>query len=104
MYVEGGIEYLTKIKMKDTWKSFNSYKDIFTDMTGDRWIIEGEPGYGKSTLSLQLAYEWCHQVDKSAMCEVELFLLVRLRQLKGEGSIYEAIKRFILPKDSKIHR
>lgn len=70
-------------------------------MKGTRWIIEGDPGFGKSTLSLQLMYEWCQQIEGSYMREVEIFLLIRLRQLEGISCIYEAVKMFSLPKDSK---
>ncbi|XP_071851550.1 uncharacterized protein [Apostichopus japonicus] len=104
-YVDGGVEYLSKGKRKEgRWKSLDSYKNIFThkEITSNRWFVEGDPGYGKSTLSLQLAYEWCNRVEGSFMCSVDTFVLLKLRQLKGVSSIYEAIKLFILPKDSKL--
>ncbi|XP_071852530.1 uncharacterized protein [Apostichopus japonicus] len=103
LYVEGGIDYLAKSKpTTETWNPLDSYKNMFShpSMTGTRWMIEGGPGYGKSTLSLQLAYEWCNNIEGSSMCDVEFFFLIRLRQLKGVSSIYEAIKKFILPIDS----
>ncbi|PIK36063.1 putative NLR family CARD domain-containing protein 4 [Apostichopus japonicus] len=103
LYVEGGIEYKSKNKKKENpWEPLGSYNNIFThpEMMGNRWIIEGEPGYGKSTLSLQLAYEWCNKVPGSFMSDIDIFLFIRLRQLKGVKSIYEAIKMFILPKNS----
>ncbi|XP_071853496.1 uncharacterized protein [Apostichopus japonicus] len=104
LYVEGGIEYQSKDKRKKIpWEPLDSYQNIFThqELLGSRWIIEGGPGYGKSTLSVQLAYEWCQRVEGSFMNEIEIFILIRLRQLKGISSIYEAIKRFILPINSK---
>ncbi|PIK36062.1 hypothetical protein BSL78_27108 [Apostichopus japonicus] len=104
LYVEGGIEYLLKGQtMNHKWERFDSYKNLFThpQLSGNRWIIEAEPGYGKSTLALQLAYEWCHEVPGSSLCSIDIFLLIRLRQLKDVSSIYEAIKRFILPTNSQ---
>lgn len=77
-----------------------SYRDIFDDNTvsSKRVIMEGEPGYGKSLLTLQAAYDWCEDgCLSSALKEVELLILLPLRLMKGITSIYEAIKLFIVP-------
>lgn len=81
-----------------------SYKSVFlkTLKESKRRILEGEPGYGKSTLTLQLAYDWCNDVSDSPLGKVEILILLKLRQLRGISSIYRAIKLFLLPKESRI--
>ncbi|KAJ8018981.1 NACHT, LRR and PYD domains-containing protein 14 [Holothuria leucospilota] len=67
-----------------------------------RRIIEGEPGYGKSTLTLQLSYDWCNKIQLSYLKDIDVLILLRLRQLGGVTSVYRAIKQFLLPRDSKL--
>ncbi|KAJ8048860.1 Nucleotide-binding oligomerization domain-containing protein 2 [Holothuria leucospilota] len=95
VFVEGGIEVFTS-----SWEPLNSYKCIFEKEHSKRLIITGEPGYGKSTLVLQLAYDWCERKDISIFKDVDILILLRLRQLRNVKSIYKAIKQFILPTDS----
>ncbi|KAJ8048625.1 NACHT, LRR and PYD domains-containing protein 14 [Holothuria leucospilota] len=107
VFVEGGIEYLianNRIGGHDTWAKLSTYHDICNDprVKSSRRIIEGEPGYGKSTLSLQLAYDWCNKISASSMKNTDILILLQLRQLGGVNSIYKAIKQFLLPKDSKL--
>ncbi|XP_071831767.1 uncharacterized protein [Apostichopus japonicus] len=108
VFVEGGTEVLivkgaTKEK-EGPWVRVGSYKDIFTDprMKAKRRIIEAEAGYGKSTVALQLAYDWCNGVKDSPFKDVEILILLRLRQLNSKISIYQAIKLFLGPKDPRI--
>lgn len=103
LFVEQRIEFLSK-KSKKRWEVLQSYRDIFNHpkLTNNHWIIEGGPGYGKSTLCLQLAYQWCHGIKGSLLSDIEIFILIRLRQLKSISSVYDAIKLFCLPKDSEI--
>ncbi|PIK47020.1 putative NLR family CARD domain-containing protein 4 [Apostichopus japonicus] len=102
VFVEGGVEVCLSSELtRDTggsWERLESYKNIYTDfrLNYKRRIIQGEPGYGKSTLSLQLAYDWCNDVWNSSMRNVEILILLRLRQLGGIHSIYRAIKLFLL--------
>ncbi|XP_071855428.1 uncharacterized protein [Apostichopus japonicus] len=108
VFVEGGTEiYIVKGATKEiegTWVRVDSYKDIFTDprMKAKRRIIEAEPGYGKSTVTLQLAYDWCNGVKDSPFKDVEILILLRLRQLNSKISIYQAIKLFLAPNDPRI--
>ncbi|KAJ8048810.1 NLR family CARD domain-containing protein 4 [Holothuria leucospilota] len=107
VFVEGGIQYLAekkKIAGHGTWEVLDSYHSILSDhrVQSSRYILEGDPGYGKTTLTLQLAYDWCKETRPSYMRDKDIFILLRLRQLGGVTSIYKAIKLFLLPKDSKL--
>ncbi|XP_071851408.1 uncharacterized protein [Apostichopus japonicus] len=86
------------------WERLESYKTIFTDprMRSNRRIIEGEPGYGKSTLTLQLAYDWCNGVPDSPLYDVEILILLKLRQMGNVTSIYKAIKLYLIPDERRI--
>ncbi|PIK36368.1 hypothetical protein BSL78_26802 [Apostichopus japonicus] len=97
------VEGVTKEK-EGPWVRVDSYKDIFTDprMKAKRRIIEAEAGYGKSTVTLQLAYDWCNGVKDSPFKDVEILILLRLRQLNSKMSIYQAIKLFLAPNDPRI--
>ncbi|XP_071855449.1 NLR family CARD domain-containing protein 4-like [Apostichopus japonicus] len=108
VFVEGGTEiYVVEGATKEKegpWVRVDSYKDIFTDprMKAKRRIIEAEAGYGKSTVTLQLAYDWCNGVKDSPFKDVEILILLRLRQLNSKISIYHAIKMFLAPSDPRI--
>lgn len=106
VFIETGIQCLSPggSERSQTWRRMTSYHEIFKDSTSDsvRVILEGEPGYGKSTLSLQLVYDWCNCISESPLRKVDIVIFLRLRQLGGVSSIYRAIKQFILPKDSEI--
>ncbi|XP_071855459.1 NLR family CARD domain-containing protein 4-like isoform X2 [Apostichopus japonicus] len=108
VFVEGGTEiYIVEGATKEKegpWERVDSYKDIFTDprMKAKRRIIEAEAGYGKSTVTLQLAYDWCNGVKDSPFKDVEILILLRLRQLNSKISIYQAIKLFLAPNDPRI--
>ncbi|KAJ8019389.1 NLR family CARD domain-containing protein 4 [Holothuria leucospilota] len=107
VFVDGGIEYFivdTRTRVCESWGKLNSYKDIFHDvnMKSVRRILEGEPGFGKSTLTLQVAYDWCNGIAGSVSDKYEILILLRLKQLGGVKSIFGAIRRFILPHDSSL--
>ncbi|KAJ8050519.1 NLR family CARD domain-containing protein 4 [Holothuria leucospilota] len=107
VFVEGGIEFLESIEdagRHELWKRLERHQDIFraSCVKSPRRILEGEPGYGKSTVTLQIAYDWCNSKTNSVLKDVEILILLRLRQLGGVPSIYRAIKRFILPMDTKL--
>lgn len=101
VFVDGGIEFLDST---GEWQPLDSYRDVFNNpsLKSKRRFIEGDPAYGKSILALQLAYDWCNPSKASCLNSVEIFILLRLRQFKGVKSIYEAITRFLLPRDSQL--
>ncbi|PIK37097.1 hypothetical protein BSL78_26067 [Apostichopus japonicus] len=102
VFVEGSIEGF--ISTDESWERLESYNHIFTDprIKSVRRIIEGEPGYGKSTLTLQLAYDWCNGVKESPFFDADVLILLRLRQLGNVKSIYRAIKMFLLPNEPRV--
>ncbi|KAJ8049685.1 NLR family CARD domain-containing protein 4 [Holothuria leucospilota] len=103
VYVGGGIELLTFQGDHEIWKHVDSYQEILSNepKKPQKRILEGDAGYGKSTLSLQLVYDWCTNVGESLLKDVEIVLFLRLRQLRGIKSIFKAIKLFCLPKTSQ---
>lgn len=94
IFVEGGIE----VRKKDSWVYLASHRDIFSDALSScsRRIVQGDPGYGKSTLALQCAQDWC---SSSFPNDVEILILLPFRQLFLE-SLCEAIRFHILPSES----
>lgn len=99
VFVASGIQTM---KSHDEWVELKSYHDILKNAVNRfaRIILEGEPGYGKSTLSLQLLYDWCKGISPSPLRYVQVVIFLRLRQLGGVKSISQAIRQFILPLDS----
>ncbi|KAJ8021929.1 Nucleotide-binding oligomerization domain-containing protein 2 [Holothuria leucospilota] len=99
---EGFQDHGPSKKGESVWVKLDSYSDMVqhTLRNSSRLILEGEPGYGKSTITLQMAYDWCSGM--SYLEDVEIFILLRLRQLGGVQSIYEAMQHFILPFNSQI--
>ncbi|PIK53620.1 putative NACHT, LRR and PYD domains-containing protein 3-like [Apostichopus japonicus] len=96
VFVEGGIEHVLETQSENSQKErLSSYKNIFTDSSSrsyTRRIVKGEAGYGKSTLTLQLAYDWCNGVQDSPVSAADVLILLKLRQLGNVRSIYKAIK------------
>ncbi|KAJ8049033.1 NLR family CARD domain-containing protein 4 [Holothuria leucospilota] len=106
LFVESRMEFLEDKhgvgEVKAKWKEIQNHKMIFTDpqIKSKRRIIDGEPGYGKSTLALQITRDWCKGI--APMKDFELLILLRLRQLRNVKDVYAAIKKFLLPRDSKL--
>ncbi|XP_071850822.1 uncharacterized protein [Apostichopus japonicus] len=104
VYVDSGIERLVgQAHGHKIWNLLQSHHELLKKPENcGRQIIEGDPGYGKSTLTLQLAYDWCQRVPRSPLSNIPILIYLRLRQLRGVKSIYQAIRRFILPRDSDL--
>ncbi|XP_071851441.1 uncharacterized protein [Apostichopus japonicus] len=113
IFVEGGIE----IHRRDNKGSerllegnrmeavkLNSYRDVFNDdiISSRRILLEGDPGYGKTTFTLQAAYDWCTASDSSPLKDVAIFILLPLRLLGGILSICLAIKLILMPGESNL--
>lgn len=107
IFVDCGIDILhsdspSKIKGK-RWIRLESYKDIFDEnrFPFKRLFVEGQSGYGKSTLALQFTSDWCHGCEDNPIKNADVVFLFLMRQMTGVPSIYGAIKQFLLPKESK---
>ncbi|KAJ8050398.1 NLR family CARD domain-containing protein 4 [Holothuria leucospilota] len=107
IFVESKIEVLDNSKSKEDptrWSSLKSRHEIFTKPTFERHItIEGEPGFGKSTLLLQQAYDWCTSSTESPLDNSYIFILLRLKDATDTPNVYDAMK-IILPEDLPITR
>lgn len=105
LFIEGQIETLrtsANVSHQKRWESIDSYQQIITNISKETNIVEGDPGYGKSTLSLQFVYEWSKKADSPISVIFDIVIFLRLRQMGNVKSLYQAIKYFILPKDSDI--
>ena len=66
-------------------------KDVMT-------IVEGNPGIGKTTFCLKIAYDWANQSNPAASFpDFELVLLLKCRDI--DGDLTEAITEQLFPKD-----
>lgn len=109
VFVEGGIQYLDNEQGYNSvrrWKNLETYASLLMSdnarFNSTRRILEADPGYGKTTTSLQIAYDWCNPEKRPYWNHDKILILLRLRQLRGVTSIYEAIRKFILPIDSTL--
>lgn len=101
VFVGCAIEYRDAVRQ---WKPLSSYNDILRKSPSQfrRRVLEGGPGFGKSTLTLKLVYDWCNDISTPPLKDVEIVILLRLRQLLGVHSIHRAIRQFILPQHSDL--
>ncbi|KAJ8018914.1 NLR family CARD domain-containing protein 4 [Holothuria leucospilota] len=87
----------------NSWENVKTYKEVLQKIDiPSMVIIEGGPGSGKSMLALQLAYDWCNGIESSPIHDKDILILLRLRDVEGVESVYEAIKEQILPRDSSL--
>lgn len=105
LFVEGGIDLLDLDMYEsgeEKWRKLKSYNAILNDKREEskRFIIEGDPGYGKSTLALQLAYDWCNKIVNSPLRDTNIVLFIRLRHITGMKSIFDSISQIFLSKYS----
>ncbi|XP_078000184.1 uncharacterized protein LOC144452867 [Glandiceps talaboti] len=79
--------------------------DLFTitdgSSTAKRLLIEGDPGYGKSTFCLKLAYDWALGQSRS-LEKMMLVFVIELRRLSGK--VKDEIFNYLVPQDSEIDK
>ncbi|PIK50886.1 hypothetical protein BSL78_12230 [Apostichopus japonicus] len=117
VFVEGGIEIQkntqrlsrkAKTESKDDdkpdVKPLKSHLDIFNEKEIDskRILVQGDPGFGKSTFLMQTAYDWCFSDDSSPLRRIDAFVLLTLRLLGGKLSVYSAIQNLLIPGESML--
>ncbi|KAJ8051158.1 NLR family CARD domain-containing protein 4 [Holothuria leucospilota] len=103
IFVECDIQFLDSTNAE--WKKISTYQNLLDDtrLKSPMCIVEGDPGYGKTMLTLKLAYDWCQSIPTSPLKEVRLLILLPLNQIRtGEGSFYKVIRELLLPKDSTL--
>ena len=77
----------------DVFGMLKENKDVMT-------IVEGNPGIGKTTFCLKLAYDWANQSSSAARFpEFELVLLLKCRDI--DGDLTEAMTEQLFPKDMR---
>ena len=75
----------------DVFGMLKESKDVMT-------IVEGNPGIGKTTFCLKLAYEWANQSSSAAsLPQFELVLLLKCRDI--DGDLTQAMTEQLFPKD-----
>ncbi|XP_071851024.1 uncharacterized protein [Apostichopus japonicus] len=113
IYVESGLElihqpssfkHVSQSPEESGLVSLKSFRDIFDSdiFPSNRILIEGDPGYGKSTLTLQAAYDWCLGNVASPLKNFAVFILLPLRLLGDISSIFQAIRFVLMPKESPL--
>lgn len=103
LYVEGGLELKTSsITERGEWTTLKNYNELFNNprIKSRLLVVEGDPGHGKSTLVLKLAYDWCTMKQDSPLKDIDILLFFRLRDWPNKTSIFEAIRALLLPMDS----
>lgn len=102
VYVDGGIEYSATGKTRKTWLPLCSYQDILKKdpCWSNIRIIEGDPGTGKTIISLLLAHDWSLQI--APLHEFDVFIFLRLRHLVKTDTLFNAIKLLLLPEDTEL--
>ncbi|XP_072047907.1 uncharacterized protein [Amphiura filiformis] len=69
-----------------------------------RILVLGNPGCGKSILTLKLAYDWAVKNPESPLKDISLLFALSMRWMTSETSLEESIFQQLLPKDTKINR
>ncbi|KAJ8018997.1 hypothetical protein HOLleu_42680 [Holothuria leucospilota] len=107
VFVESGMELLLPSKEKEgieNWKPIQSYRDIFTDfeINPKRILLEGMSGYGKSVLTMKLAYDWTYNIKASPLKQIDIFLRLDMRQVNETESFFQAVKSTLLPESTNL--
>lgn len=104
VFTETRMELFDSKEGHERWEQLDTHHDIFHGdfCKFEILIIEGEPGYGKSTLTLKFAHDWCNPKPESHWNSIYIFILLRMGQLRNVKSVYKAIQRQLLSKDSSL--
>lgn len=104
VFLDSGIEVLHMKGLHESWEKLESHHCILGDSrkTLTRFLLLGEPGFGKSTLIQQLAYDWRTKCEQSPLQEVEIFIFLRLSQVNHSFSVFSSIKRLLLSSEEQL--
>ncbi|KAJ8049347.1 Nucleotide-binding oligomerization domain-containing protein 2 [Holothuria leucospilota] len=87
---------------ENRWSLSSYCRDAVLKKDAQRLLLIGNHGFGKSTLCLQVAYEWVTAVKSSPTSEIDILLFIRLQEVPDVKSIYRMIKLLLLPKGCKL--
>ncbi|KAJ8046173.1 hypothetical protein HOLleu_04767 [Holothuria leucospilota] len=99
------IEPRVGVLQKDgTWTALKTYHEIMENLSEghEHFILNGESGYGKTTLAIQMAYDWSKGYPEYPLRNVEILLFLNLRQLEGKPPTCKTIQQFLLPVNSTL--
>ncbi|KAJ8048551.1 NLR family CARD domain-containing protein 4 [Holothuria leucospilota] len=104
LFIEGEIERLENVVTGKfgkvcIWQKLKNHNDFLKSLwqRQSETVLEGEPGFGKTTLGYQLAFDWATKNRSSPLKDIDIYILLRLRYVKDALSIPAAIKKFLLP-------
>ncbi|KAJ8018781.1 hypothetical protein HOLleu_43043 [Holothuria leucospilota] len=108
IFVECKLDFLIQSRqprINEEWQPLESYREILTNsqLNSNRYIIEGDSGYGKTTLAIKMVDDWKNGSEESFFGKVKIIILIRLVQIGKTHSIFKAIKQFLLPHQSKLN-
>ncbi|XP_072044888.1 NLR family CARD domain-containing protein 4-like [Amphiura filiformis] len=88
-----------------------SHEEIFTRKTDDgqfytRLLLVGPAGYGKTTTTAKIAYDWANVIDSpgidSSLSDIGLLFVVNMRWVEHTSNLEDAILSQMLPEDTEM--
>lgn len=105
IFVESKIEVIDNTKSDEDpgkWSYIKTRHNVFSESSFESYItIEGDHGFGKSTLLMQYAYDWYTSNTISPLKDIDIFILLQLKDFIHGSSLFDEI-RMTLPGDVQL--